>query len=369
MAIKTITKTFGILLLIISYIIGHSQTVTPKKLKDIEGLEFVNGFAKLKQYTPKTKEPQPILVDTLGYMYPMAISIEALKPHILALDLSNQELANIPDIVFNNQQLKILFLNDNLLSEMPERISALGQLIHLDISWNPITALPETIGRLTALRNLNLTWTGIKQIPSSLNQLKQLETITVDNFSMSSDDISRLKETFPIEEISLEVSINCPSPKDTNAYNDWMANDLPKAFLSLRRSAYTYGREGDWYKLSWIALLVGEYHESINASLKIRPAIDSPYLNHAMDSRLALAYVLNNEWDKAIAVFDSWEKRIKPPFMEVKEWCITTVFEDIALLEAATITHPDFEKVEILLSSNLEAPVFEDVRLIDSDKY
>jgi len=202
-----------------------------------------------------------------------------------------------------------LHVQANKLTTLAKEISHLQQLEILDISWNQITALPEKIGAIKTLKNLNITGTGIKQIPPSLAQLDHLETI-----------------------------------------------------------AYTYGREGDWYKLSWLALLIGEYQESIDALLRIRPAVDGPYLNHSMDSRLALAYVLNNEWDKAITVFDSWERRIKPPFMEVKEWCITTILEDIALLKKAGITHSDFEDVKTLFDANPERPVFEDVKLISTNK-
>lgn len=571
MTIKTITKAFGVLLLLISCTLGYSQTEPPKKLKNLEGLEFVNGLAKLKRYTPNAKKPQPMLVDTLGNIYPLAIAVKALDSTILALDLSHQELTTIPDIVFNNPQLKVLFLNDNFLREVSEKISTLGQLIHLevsnnmlktlpaeisalkqlkhlnisgnmlkkypqslstlplqfldisinlidtlpaefqrlqelttlnltgnkldklpkilselptlkklnigvnklssltgigrlhslleldihnnalqslpsdigqlnnlraliahsnklqslpeqigqfeqlqfldinkndlqalptqiyqlenlrelhvqanklttlakeighlqqleilDISSNQIAALPETVGALTALRKLNLTLSGIKEIPPSLAQLDHLETITIDNWSFSDYDISLLKETLPIETLSLEVSIGRPGVKDTLAYNYGVANELPKAFLSLKQSAYAYGQERDWYKLSWVALLVEEYQASIDASLKIRP--DETWLvTIGVDSRLALAYILNNEWGMAVPIFERWIG-IKPPFQDTQIRCINTILKDIALLKKAGITHPDFEKVKTLFDADDEAPVFEDVKLIISNK-
>ncbi|MBX2927797.1 MAG: leucine-rich repeat domain-containing protein [Saprospiraceae bacterium] len=95
------------------------------------------GYAKVKK-EEKDGRLVNYLLDTLGQTYRVAYNIKDIGPEIRALDLSEQELAKIPEAVYSNIGLEILLLNNNKLSSLPPEIGQLDKLGKLDLSDNPI---------------------------------------------------------------------------------------------------------------------------------------------------------------------------------------------------------------------------------------
>jgi Leucine-rich repeat (LRR) protein len=71
-----------------------------------------------------------------------------------SLDLSYQKLTEIPQEVFELENLEILNLSNNELSELPIEISRLKRLKRLNISYNDFEDLPYK--QLKAMKHLEL---------------------------------------------------------------------------------------------------------------------------------------------------------------------------------------------------------------------
>ncbi|MBK8965349.1 MAG: hypothetical protein IPM36_01470 [Lewinellaceae bacterium] len=87
----------------------------------------------------------------------------------------------------------------------------------------------------------------------------------------------------------------------------------------------------------------GHYEEAIQYAQK---ALEVNPLRESVVSYLALGYLLNNQWPEAEKIYLKWKGRFCQGSFK---YCNRVFLEDIAKLEAANITHPDFEKVKQLL--------------------
>ena len=63
--------------------------------------------------------------------------------YITAINLSNNQLTELPESVGNLTQLTLLILDNNELNKLPESIFNLTQLTQLSLSNNQLTELPE----------------------------------------------------------------------------------------------------------------------------------------------------------------------------------------------------------------------------------
>lgn len=100
-----------------------------------------------------------------------------------------------------------------------------------------------------------------------------------------------------------------------------------------------------WFNLSFYALFVGKPEEAISAAhktLELNPeALD-------VETNLALGYLLSNRWQEAEAVYKKWKGRYFPND-DGKRKCEDIFLQDILDLEKAGVSHPDFERVKVLL--------------------
>ncbi len=101
----------------------------------------------------------------------------------------------------------------------------------------------------------------------------------------------------------------------------------------------------NWYSLSWYALFVNKPQEAISAAQKIL-ALDSTKVG--VETNLALGYLLNNQYPEAEKIYLKWKGK---SFPNNKRLCNDIFLADIATLETAGITHPDFAKVRLLLKT------------------
>lgn len=111
----------------------------------------------------------------------------AKEKKLKKLDLSNQKLVQIPEEVFELQQIESLNLSNNQLSVIPEVIGQLSNLDQLDLSNNRLSTIPQSITKLHNLTQLNLVGNplekpvieiaahGIKAIRDYFRQLNEGE--------------------------------------------------------------------------------------------------------------------------------------------------------------------------------------------------
>ena len=84
------------------------------------------------------------------------------------LDLSNLELADIPEELMWLTNLKKISFSNNCLSEFPYCILNLENLEILDLSQNNLTEIPDDICYLEKLYSINLNENHFKKIPDCL---------------------------------------------------------------------------------------------------------------------------------------------------------------------------------------------------------
>lgn len=114
---------------------------------------------------------------------------QALKSRATELDLNDMGLAEVPPMLWELENLKVLKLgtqyyggsNKNQLTEIPKEIGQLTQLTELNLSSNQLTILPDSLGQLTQLTSLDLSNNQLTTLPDSLGQLTQLKTFIAHN--------------------------------------------------------------------------------------------------------------------------------------------------------------------------------------------
>lgn len=90
------------------------------------------------------------------------------------IDLSNQNLTEIPSEVFRCANLRKLYIYNNKIRSIPSEIKNLKHLITLDISNNELGRIYAPIGSLKKLRILMLNKNNIKILPSQFAELRNL---------------------------------------------------------------------------------------------------------------------------------------------------------------------------------------------------
>lgn len=82
-------------------------------------------------------------------------SLEKAK-HLARLDLSHNQLTDLPDGIFKLEFLSELKASDNFISKLSEEVSNLQALKILDLSSNSIDTLPSSLANCFKLKELNL---------------------------------------------------------------------------------------------------------------------------------------------------------------------------------------------------------------------
>jgi hypothetical protein len=122
-------------------------------------------------------------------------AIAELK-NLTTLDLSDNEISEIPDAIAKLKNLTELFLYDNQISEIPDIISELKNLKVLHLGRNQINEISDAIAELKNLTGLYLRGNKISKIPDAISELKNLTTL-----DLSSNQISEI----PVAILELKI--------------------------------------------------------------------------------------------------------------------------------------------------------------------
>jgi Leucine-rich repeat (LRR) protein len=96
------------------------------------------------------------------------------------LNLSDNKISQLPQSFGNLTALKTLNLSDNRLFQLPESIGNLTDLTTLELAGNPLYyTIPESIGNLTALTTLSMDGSQLMILPESVGNLTALTTLSV----------------------------------------------------------------------------------------------------------------------------------------------------------------------------------------------
>ena len=116
--------------------------------------------------------------------------------NITILDLSGQNLEEIPKYVFQCKNLRKLVLHNDKIRKISGDIKFLRKLRLLDLSNNNISVINFQILKLPCLRTLNMSYNSIISIPHEVveSQLEQLILIGNELKKVSLNGWSNLKK-------------------------------------------------------------------------------------------------------------------------------------------------------------------------------
>lgn len=90
------------------------------------------------------------------------------------LNLSRQNLTELPEDLSELPTLKRLYANENKIVDLNQRLDNLAELIELDLSYNELSALPDGLAKAKNLELLHLSHNKLVEFPKVLLQLQQL---------------------------------------------------------------------------------------------------------------------------------------------------------------------------------------------------
>jgi Leucine-rich repeat (LRR) protein len=128
---------------------------------------FVINLAAINISPPQRDTPYAAMVRLLDWRDP-----------VTGLELNLPVDRNVPvhEQVVELQELRILDLSNNQLSELPPEIGNLVNLRVLYLQDNQLTRLPPEIGKLVNLQWLYIFGNPLKEIPPEIKQLPNLVT-------------------------------------------------------------------------------------------------------------------------------------------------------------------------------------------------
>eukprot|EP00742_Colponemidia_sp_Colp-10_P010981 GILJ01012129.1.p1 GENE.GILJ01012129.1~~GILJ01012129.1.p1 ORF type:complete len:710 (+),score=124.52 GILJ01012129.1:74-2203(+) len=95
------------------------------------------------------------------------------------LDLSHNELTELPEDIGNLKDLVSVMQSNNQLTALPVSLFLLANLKKLDTSHNLLQSLPPSFSSCTSLVELNLQGNALREIPFDVGQLRALESLNL----------------------------------------------------------------------------------------------------------------------------------------------------------------------------------------------
>ncbi|MCG7499315.1 leucine-rich repeat-containing serine/threonine-protein kinase [Vibrio sp. Of7-15] len=136
------------------------------------------------------------------------LEILSLSDTLEILDLSNNQLSELPQEITQLDNLRIIFMSNNHFTELPEvlgqctKLEMVGfksnQIAHvpeaslpLQLRWliltdNQIVTLPQSLGERPRLQKLALAGNKLTHLPDSMRQLTNLQLLRISANSLSS---------------------------------------------------------------------------------------------------------------------------------------------------------------------------------------
>jgi len=139
----------------------------------------------------------------MGYEEALRRIEEARETGATELDLSRQELTELPPELLQLTNLTKLDLGINRLKQLPPEIGQLANLTHLHLWGNHFSILPQEILKLTKLTTLNVIFNSLTFLPPQLCQLTNLtelrpslNPLTSPPYELAVQGIEAIREYF-----------------------------------------------------------------------------------------------------------------------------------------------------------------------------
>ncbi len=154
----------------------------------------------------------------------LPISIGGLD-HLVSLDVKENKIYKLPPELGLLPELQSLNLEANNLNSLPREVGNLYTLKLLSLRNNSINFLPSEIGYLVNLEKLDVSENLLETIPKEIGELKKLKELLLssNHLVLLPDEISRLEA---LEVLDLSNNILERLPKDISDLNSLMELDL-----------------------------------------------------------------------------------------------------------------------------------------------
>jgi Leucine-rich repeat (LRR) protein len=192
-------------------------------------------------------------------IYSLPDKFDSLKD-LQELDLSYHEFSKIPDSLYRLGKLKTLILRSTSLFTLGENLGTLSNLEHIDLSYTNLTNLPKSIVNLRKLKVLKLDYVKIKSFPEKILELSELRVLSMNGVKTKEipESISMLGK---LEELSLKENEISSIPSSIGNLKSLKRLDLEKNDISLINEAI-----GDCEKLVELNLQSNKKIEGIPLS-------------------------------------------------------------------------------------------------------
>ena len=144
----------------------------------------------------KEQKFNEVILSRMGLKH-ISENIIELKDHLTTLDLSNNELIEIPGFITELINLEKLDLKNNKINNLKNlNFSKFKNLKILSVKGNLFEIFPKQIFELSDLQELSIARNRIDTIPSSINKLKKLKIFFADGNRIDKlpEHIADLKE-------------------------------------------------------------------------------------------------------------------------------------------------------------------------------
>ena len=135
----------------------------------------------------------------------------------MTLNLSNQQLSNVPEDVFFHSSLEELWLDDNQTRELPDAIAELTTLKRLSIYKNQLCVFPKVLLQMATLERINGSQNRLESIPAEIKNLEKLEVLDL-NYNELRCLPDELSELLPRDQWFLQMNFR-NVPKSWYDYN------------------------------------------------------------------------------------------------------------------------------------------------------
>jgi len=109
------------------------------------------------------------------------------------LDLSGQQLTELPASVISRTDVTILNISNNQLTSLPAGIAEMSNLVELNAENNRLEFLSPDISRLKNLRKLRVDNNRIMNLPPELTKMIWLHQLDISNNRLTSSEQENVK--------------------------------------------------------------------------------------------------------------------------------------------------------------------------------
>jgi len=149
------------------------------------------GYVALEDTTPAAEQA----IDSVTNNPPPA---PATEREGVTLDLSGQDLTQVPSYIFDRPATETLDLSDNdLTGSLPAEVRHLQNLRVLNLANNNFTGVPAEIGQLGNLEVLDLSINNLTGLPYELGDLSNLKTLNLSGNQYAAQDLAIISAQLP----------------------------------------------------------------------------------------------------------------------------------------------------------------------------